>query len=406
MPTPVAFRYIDTRTTIFTAKAIRTFGDGLMSVALAVYADAIGLSGLAFGVIASSALVGTSVVTWLVGRYAEVVGRRRTLLAGAALMIFTGVAYASTEAVPILVAVAFLGTVNPTSGDVSSFLPVEQAILAQSGEARGRVRTFAWFSVIGSVAGAFGALASGLGPALDATTSLAAASATRVLFLGYAVLGIATVFVVRKLGREAELPIGSPTGGLGPSRRRVQGLSALFAIDSFAGGLVVQSVIALYFLRRFDLDPATTGAIFFGTGLFAAVSYLISARLATRFGLVNTMVFTHLPSNVFLVGVALAPSAWLAVAFLLARSVLSQMDVPPRQALIVSVVEPPERAAAAAMTGLSRSVGAAPAPSIGGALFGVYAGLPFLVCAAGKSTYDVLLWAFYRRAEPREQRPQ
>ena len=373
-----------------------------MSVALAVYADAIGLSGLEFGVIASSALVGTSLITWLVGRYVEAVGRRRTLLIGAGLMVLTGLAYASTDAVPILVVVAFFGTVNPTSGDVSSFLPVEQAILAQSGEARGRVRTFAWFSVIGSVAGAFGALASGIGPLLDATTALSDAGSTRVLFFGYAVLGIVTVPVVARLGSTAELPMGSPSGGLGPSRARVRGLSGLFALDSFAGGLVVQSVIALFFLRKFDLDPATTGAIFFGTSLFAAVSFLISARLATRFGLVNTMVFTHLPSNAFLVGVALAPAAWLAVAFLLARSILSQMDVPPRQALIVSVVEPSERAAAAAYTGLSRSIGAAPAPSVGGALFSVYAGLPFVVCAAGKSAYDLMLLAFFRKAEPRE----
>jgi hypothetical protein len=194
--------------------------------------------------------------------------------------------------------------------------------------------------VIGSIAAAFGALASAIGPLLDAVTPLGSAGATRVLFAGYAALGLATAAVVARLGQDAELPAGSPSGGLGPSRRRVWGLSGLFALDSFAGGLVVQSVIALFFLRKFDLDPAVIGAVFFGTSIFAALSFLASARLATRFGLVNTMVFTHLPSNVLLVGVAVSPVAWLAVAFLFARSMLSQMDVPPRQALIVSVVEP------------------------------------------------------------------
>ncbi len=372
-----------------------------MSVALAVYADAIGLSGLEFGLIASSALVGTSLVTWIVGRYVEAVGRRRVLLAGGALMVFTGLAYASTEAVPILVVVAFFGTVNPTSGDVSSFLPVEQAILAQTGEPLSRVHTFAWFSVIGSIAAAFGALASALGPLLAAVTPLGSASATPVLFLAYAILGLATVAIVARLGQAAELPAGSDTGGLGPSRGRVWGLSGLFALDSFAGGLVVQSVIALFFLRKFDLDPAVIGAVFFGTSLLAALSFLASARLATRFGLVNTMVFTHLPSNALLVGVAVSPVAWLAVAFLFARSMLSQMDVPPRQALVVSVVEPGERAAAAATTSLARSLGATPAPLLGGTMLGVYAGLPFVVCAGLKSTYDLLLLGFFGRTRLR-----
>jgi MFS family permease len=313
----------------------------------------------------------------------------------------TGIAYASTEALPVLVAIAFVGTVNPTSGDVSSFLPVEQAILAQTGEPLRRVNVFAWFSVIGSIAAALGALASALGPLIDAMTALGEAGATRLMFLAYAFLGALTAAVVGRLGAEAELPAGEDRGGLGPSRRRVGGLSALFALDSFAGGLVVQSVIALFFLREFDMEPAVIGAVFFGTSLFAAVSFLVSARLANRFGLVNTMVFTHLPSNAFLLGVALSPVAWLAVAFLFARSLLSQMDVPPRQALVVSVVEPGERAAAAAATGLARSIGATPAPTLGGAMLGVYAGLPFIACAAMKSTYDLLLLGFFGRVERR-----
>lgn len=369
-----------------------------MSILLAIYADALGLSGFQIGLVASSALVGTSLSTWLVGRYVERIGRRRVLVIGALFTIATGLAYALSTDLAVLVAVAFVGTVNPTSGDVSSFLPIEQAILAQ--ESRGgasRVRLFAWFSVAGSLAGAAGALLSGATQLLDNLPGVGTLGAIRLLFLFYSVLGVAMLFLVLRLGPAAELVRGERTPGLGPSKRRVYTLSGLFAIDAFAGGMVVQSIIALFLLRKFNLDPAVTGAIFFGTNVLSAVSFLISARLANRFGLVRTMVFTHLPSNVLLAGVAFAPTALAAVVFLFLRSMLSQMDVPPRQALIVSVVQPDERAAAAATTGLARTISSAGAPSLGGALLGSsFMGLPFLVCASLKSVYDVLLLTLFK----------
>jgi predicted MFS family arabinose efflux permease len=262
------------------------------------------------------------------------------------------------------------------------------------------VNTFARFSLIGSLAGALGALASGSTVLLEHLPGVGTLGAIRLLFVAYSVLGVATLLLTMRLTPAAELVKTEKRSGLGPSRRKVYTLSALFATDAFAGGLVVQSIIALFLLRKFDLDPATTAAVFFGTSLFSASSFLISSRLSMRFGLVNTMVFTHLPSNVMLVGIAFAPSAALAIAFLMARSILSQMDVPPRQALIVGVVEPEERAATAAVTGLSRSVASAGAPSLGGALLGSsFAGLPFLVCGALKSTYDLALWTLFRKAE-------
>jgi MFS family permease len=398
LPSPGSSR---DRRIIFSTKALRSFGDGMMSIALAQYAVAIGLSGFEAGAVASSALVGTSIMTWLVGRYVERLGRRRVLIGAALLTTLTGVAYALSSNLAILVAVAFFGTVNPTSGDVSSFLPVEQAILAQQTDVRRRVVTFAWFSVIGSLAGAAGALASGSTALLDHLPSLGSSGAVRLLFAFYSALGLATLLVTFRLGPAIELVQTDRPSGLGPSRRRVFTLSGLFATDAFAGGLVTQSLVALFLLRKFDLDPAVTGAVFFGTNLFSAVSFLVSARLSMRFGLVNTMVFTHLPANLLLIGVAFAPGAGLAVAFLMARAMLSQMDVPPRQALIVSVVEPEERAAAAATIGLSRSIASAGGPSLGGSMIGSsFAGLPFLVCGALKSGYDLGLWVLFRKVKP------
>ena len=391
---------MNTRQVIFGTKGLRSFGDGMMSVALAQYAVAIGFSGFEAGLVATSALVGTSLTTWLVGQYVERIGRRRLLIWAAFLAIATGLAYAASSSLAILLGVAFIGTVNPTSGDVSSFLPIEQAILAQESAARNRVAMFARFSVVGSLAAALGALASGSTVLLAHLPGVGTLGAIRLLFVLYSVLGVATLWLTVKLTPAAELVKSERPTGLGPSRRKVYTLSALFAADAFAGALVVQSIIALYLLRKFELDPATTGAVFFGTGVLGAVSFMVSSRLSMRFGLVNTMVFTHLPSNAFLVGVAFAPNAATAIAFLMARSMLSQMDVPPRTALIVSMVEPEERAATAAVTNLSRSIASAGAPSIGGALLSSsFGGLPFLVCGGLKSAYDVALWVLFRKVE-------
>ena len=391
---------MNTRQVVFGTKGLRSFGDGMMSVALAQYAVAIGLSGFEAGLVATSALVGTSLTTWLVGQYVERIGRRRLLIWAAFLAIATGLAYAASSSLAILLGVAFIGTVNPTSGDVSSFLPIEQAILAQESAARNRVAMFARFSVVGSLAAALGALASGSTVLLAHLPGVGTLGAIRLLFVLYSVLGVATLWLTVKLTPAAELVKSERPTGLGPSRRKVYTLSALFAADAFAGALVVQSIIALYLLRKFELDPATTGAVFFGTGVLGAVSFMVSSRLSMRFGLVNTMVFTHLPSNAFLVGVAFAPNAATAIAFLMARSMLSQMDVPPRTALIVSMVEPEERAATAAVTNLSRSIASAGAPSIGGALLSSsFGGLPFLVCGGLKSAYDVALWVLFRKVE-------
>ena len=393
---------LSTRDVLFATKALRAFGDGMMSVLLARYAVATGLSGVEAGLIATSALVGTSATTFLVGRYTERLGRKRVLTWGALLTIATGIGYALSTAFPPLLIVAFFGTVNPTSGDVSAFLPVEQAILAQESEGKGRVRTFAWFNVVGSLAAGLGAAASGAAGALDLVPGLGEPGALRWMFFGYSLLGLGTLVLVARLTAHAELPDRTVRQGLGPSRKRVFTLSALFGTDAFAGGMVVQTIIALYLLREFDLDKAVTGWVFFGTSWGAAASFLVSSRLSMRFGLVNTMVFTHLPSNALLLGVAFAPSAPVAIAFLLARSLISQMDVPPRQALVVSIVEPGERAAAAAYTGLTRSLASMAGPLVGGALLGTVAAAPFVACAVLKSGYDLALFGLFRKVKPGE----
>ena len=374
----------------------------MMAILIARYAVALGMPAWKVGLLGTAALIGTAGATYLVGRYVESVGRRRLLVWGALLAVATGLGYAGSTAFPALLVGAFLGTANPTSGDVSAFLPIEQAILAQEVGPAGRVGLFARFNVAGSLAGGFGALVTGLTGVVE-LTGLSEEGAIRLFFAGYALIGVLTWALVRRLPQSAELsaPAGARRSGLGPSKGRVWTLSALFATDSFAGGIVVQSIIALYLLREFDLDPAVTGAVFFAASFLQAISFLLSARLSMRFGLVNTMVFTHLPSNALLALVAFAPTAPLAIGALLARSFLSQMDVPPRQTLVVSVVEPEERAAAAAYTGLTRSLASTPGPSLGGALFGLWGGAPFVVCAALKSGYDVALWGLFRKVQPR-----
>lgn len=390
---------MDVRTILYCTKGLRASGDGMMSILIAQYAEALGLSGLQTGAIATAALIGTAVTTLLVGRFTERIGRKRVLVFGALLAVATGLGYAASTAFLPLLVIACIGTVNPTSGDVSAFLPVEQAILGQAAEGTRRVTTFAWYNVIGALAAALGALASGATVAIAGLPGIGDQGAIRLLFAAYALIGVATMVLVFQLGPTAEVRHADGPRGLGPSRRRVVTMAGLFGVDSFAGGFVVQSIIALYFLREFGLDPAATGAVFFAASILQAVSFIVSARLSLRFGLVNTMVFTHLPSNALLAGLAFAPGAGVAVLFLLLRSLLSQMDVPPRQALVVSVVEPGERAAAAAYTGLTRSLASTPGPSIGGALLAAWPGAPFVASALLKSSYDVALWLTFRGVE-------
>src|SRR4051794_6821557 len=327
---------------LLTTRGLRAFGDGLVSLLLPVYLVGRGFGAVEVGAIAAATLAGSSLLTLLIGLHAHRFAARGVLLGAALLMALTGAAFALVDGFWPLLLVAFVGTLNPSTGDVSLFLPLEQARLAHAAADRDRTALFARYSLVGSLAGALGALAAGLPQLLGGVLPGGLGAALEAAFLLYATLGLASFLLYRRLPPEAPDPAAAQP--LRKSRRVVLTLAALFSLDSFAGGLVVQSLLALWLLERFGLSLAAAGAIFFWTGLLSALSHLAAAPIARRVGLVNTMVFTHLPANVCLVLVPLMPGLGPAVALLLVRSALSQMDVPTRTSYVMAVVTPGERA--------------------------------------------------------------
>jgi MFS family permease len=390
---------------LMATRVLRSFGDGFVSVVLARYLSELDFSGFQIGLIATATLLGTSAATLLVGALADRLGRRRVLLAAAVLMCGTGVGFAtSSEFVPLLL-IAVIGTLNPTAGDVSVFLPMEQAILPQTVSDRRRTALFARYNLGGALAAAVGALFAGVPGLLERGFGWPTLDILRAMFLLYAVVAVLVAILYSRLSPQAE--VATPAASRVPlsrSRAVVFRLSALFALDAFAGGLVVQSLLALWLFERFGLSLGQAGAIFFGTGTLAAFSYLAAARVAERIGLVKTMVFTHLPSNVLLALVPLMPTVWLAVAFLVARYALSQMDVPTRQSYVMAVVDPEERAAAASLTGVSRSLASATSPALAGFLLGLTTfGIPLLLAGGLKTVYDLALLAKFGTLRPPEE---
>ena len=369
-----------------------------MSLVLPVYLLELGYGALATGMIATATLLGSAILTLLAGVSA---GRApvRTLLSGAAvLMTLTGVGFAAIGDFWPLVLIAFVGTLNPSSGDVSVFLPLEQAELAGVVSKRDRTRQFARYSFIGSVMAAIGALAAGLPERIADVFGIDSKFGLQGAFLVYAGLGLIVLAIYRNLPVTRE-PVGSRHGPLlGQARQTVLGLAALFSLDAFAGGFVVQSLLALWLFEKFDLSLATAGLIFFWTGVLSAFSYFVAARVADRIGLLNTMVFTHLPANVCLVLTAFAPSLGTAVALLLLRSALSQMDVPTRTSYVMSIVPKHERPAAASVTAVPRSLAAAVSPMLSGPLLATSTfGWPLILAGGIKIAYDLLLLSLYRK---------
>jgi MFS family permease len=387
---------------VLLARSLRAFGDGYVAVLLPVHLSLLGYGALAIGAISTATLLGSALLTIALGISAHRVKRRRALLAASILMAMTGFAFAGLTAFVPLLLVAFVGTINPSSGDVSVFLPLEHTILAQAVPASERTATFARYSFAGSVVAAAGALAAG---AVDWLAPVLARGTTIDLFFGlYGLTGVASFLLYRGLSPVAEQAEDAPATPLGPSRRRVYGLAALFSVDSFGGGFVVNSLLALWLFERFGLDVATTGTIFFVTGLCSAFSFFAAVPLARRFGLVNTMVFTHLPANVFLVLAAFAPTVWSAFALLVCRSLLSQMDVPTRSAFVMSVVTPEERPAAASLTAVPRSLASAVAPLISGWLLGVTSfGWPLVIAGSLKIAYDLMLLRRFSAVKPADE---
>ena len=391
-------------TVLLFTRTVRSFSDGFVSVLLASYLAQLGFSGVRVGAVATATLLGTAVTTLVVGVVTNRLGRRRVLFGATLLAAGTGVAFASSSAfVPVLL-IAVVGTLNPTAGDVSVFLPVEQAILPQTVAASDRTRLFARYNLAGALAGATGALMAGAPAVLQRWMGWELLPLMRAMFVLYGALALVNLAAYRALSSAVESRTTTRNAPLHKSRGTVLRLSGLFAIDAFAGGFVVQSILALWLFKRYGLSVDQAALIFFAAGIFTAFSFLVAARVADRFGLINTMVFTHLPSNILLILVALMPNVWLAVAMLLARQSLSQMDVPTRQSYTMAVVDEDERAAAASVTGVARSLSSAGSPILAGALLGATTfGWPLVIAGTLKSIYDLLLLLQFRSVKPVEE---
>ena len=385
---------------ILVARALRAFADGYVAVLLPAYLLALGLGQLDVGFLSTATLFGSALATLAVGRWGHRFSVRRLLVAAAVLMAATGAAFAGLSSFWPLALVALVGTLNPSSGDVSVFYPLEHTALAAAAPMRERTNVFARYSFIGSLFGAVGALGAGAPEWLHAHADVSVLDALRLMFLLYGVVGIA-VWLLYLRFPETKADTKTASVPLGPSRGIVWKLAGLFSVDSFAGGFTINTLLALWLFDRFGLSLGAAGAFFFWTGLLSAGSQLAAAPLARRIGLVNTMVFTHIPANLCLIGAAFAPSLELALGLLLVRSALSQMDVPARGAYVMSVVTPEERPAAASFTAVPRSLASALSPSLTGAMFAAGAmSAPLVLCGVLKTAYDVALFFAFRRVQP------
>jgi MFS family permease len=397
---------------LFSTRILRLFCYGFVSVVLALYLAQAGLAEQQIGLLFTLTLAGDAGISLWLTTSADRFGRRRTLMVGALLMAGAGLVFVITRAPLLLALAAIIGVISPSGNEIGPFLSVEQAALTQLVANDRRTQTFAWYNLAGSFATATGALAGGwLAQALQ-TAGVAALDSYRVVLTGYAFGGVALLAVFQFLSAAVEAPAVSPaaarprrTLGLHQSRRVVFQLSALFSLDAFAGGLIVQSLLAYWFHVRFGVEPGLIGSIFFGANLLAGVSALLAGRLAKKIGLINTMVFTHIPSNLLLMLVPLMPSLPLAIGALLLRFSISQMDVPTRQSYTLAVVAPDERSAASGVTTIARSVGAAISPSLTGLCLSVpgLLSVPFFLCGGLKIVYDLLLYRRFRAMKPPEE---
>jgi MFS family permease len=380
------------------ARALRAFVDGYVAILLPAYLLALGFGTWEVGLLSTATLLGSALATLAVGAWGHRFAHRHLLLAAALLMAATGFFFAGLSAFWPLLLIAFVGTLNPSSGDVSVFLPLEHARLAEAAQGDARTALFARYSLTGALGAALGALAAAVPDGLM-ERGFDLLDALRLMFLFYAAVGLAVWLLYLQLAEAPAHERSSPSAPLGPSRGVVVKLAGLFSVDAFAGGLVVNSLMALWLFERFGLSLAAAGTFFFWAGLLTAFSQLAAPWVAKHIGLLNTMVFTHVPANICLILAALSPNLPVALGLLLLRAALSQMDVPTRSAYVMAVVTPPERAAAASFTTVPRSLAAAISPSLGGALFAAgWLAAPLVACGLLKITYDLtLLFAFRRQ---------
>lgn len=407
---------------VLAARVIRTFAYGFLSIVLAIYLKSIGFNDVMIGLVLAATLVNSVIFTLVASFYADRIGRRRILIVYAAMMSVAGLVFFVTDSYVVLIAAALAGTVNVTGSETGAFLSIEQALLPQTvGDPKKRTAAFALYNMAGTFAMSAGVLLSGLPSVLKLQYGLDAAGSIRPLFLLYSIFGIAVLAIYLSLSKKIELLPGEKEEpslskktaasrrrqALSPGSRKIVGkLSGLFAVDSFAGGFVIQSIMSFWFFTKFGVELATLSYIFSVAGVLTAFSFLAAARIANRIGLVNTMVFTHVPSNVLLIMMGFAPTLPLAVGLYLARMALSQMDVPTRQSYIVAVVDEGERTAASGFTNVSRNVSLAISPSLTGYVLHLLPALsaPFLLGGSIKIAYDIALYFNFRKIRPPDEK--
>jgi len=395
---------------LFTTRIIRLFCYGFLSVILALYLSETGLTEKQIGLLFTLTLAGDAGISLWLTTSADRLGRKRTLLIGALLMLGAGIVFILTDNVIILMAAAIIGVISPSGNEIGPFLSVEQAGLTQLISNEKRTRVFAWYNMVGSFATATGALAGGWLAQILQGNGWTQLESYRLVLMGYAIGGFLLLILFTGLSSEIETTPSTlevkRTLGLHKSRNVVLKLSALFALDAFAGGLIVQSMIAYWFHVKFGVDSGVLGSIFFGANVLAGISALLAVPLANKIGLINTMVFTHIPSNILLMLVPLMPNLPLAIGLLLLRFSISQMDVPTRQSYTMAVVAPDERSAASGVTAIARSVGASLSPSLTGILFSIPAlfNAPLFLAGGLKIIYDLLLFREFRSVKPPEEK--
>ncbi len=399
---------------LFATRMLRLFAYGFLSVVLVLYLTAVGLTGTQVGLLLTLTLVGDTAISLWLTTTADRIGRRRMLVIGAGLMLFAGILFALTQNFILLLIAATIGVISPSGNEVGPFLAIEQASLTQLIPGEQRTRVFAWYNLVGSFATALGALTGGGLSQLLLNSGVQPILAYRIVVLGYSVIGILLGVLFARLNPIIEAPVQTDVErpailrahfGLHKSFNAVLKLSSLFTLDAFAGGLVIQSFVAYWFNIKFGVEPGILGSIFFGANILAGISALSAVWISRKIGLINTMVFTHLPSNVLLILVPLMPNLPLAIAVLLLRFSISQMDIPTRQSYTVAMVEPDERSAAAGITGVARTTGAAIAPLLTGLMLSNPAliSLPFIFSGGLKIIYDILLFNTFRKIKPPEE---
>lgn len=389
---------------ILTTRAVRAFVDGIAYVVLPAFLLALGFSGIQIGAIVTASLLGSAALTLTVGVTSHRFSVERLLAYSSWLMVCTGILFGLSTPFIVLLVVAAIGTMNPSAGDVSVFLPLEQATLSATVSDADRTSVFASFTLVGSLVGSVGALCAGIPIWLATQLGHDAEAGRRASFVLYGLAGLVLLATYARLSPASRTRTTKAESALTDSRATVYKLAALFSLDSFGGGFATQAIFALWVYRRFELTPGTLGAIFFAAGLLSAFSSLLAVRISQRIGLVRTMVFTHIPASLLLAAVVLAPNVWWAMSLFILRGLLSQMDVPVRTSYVMAVVKPHERAAAASITNVPRSLASALPPiAAGWMLDQSNFAWPLLICAACKITYDLLLLNMFQHVRPPEE---